>query len=390
MKKIEVKSLQAGLIFTQPVFIEGNNLLVPAGIAVRKKDIERLSSWGIETVETNGELTPGSRKNIMGIREEPKPAERAASPLTLGEVRENKGTYRSYLNLIEQLDEIFTGAGSGTKINVKIIDDIVDKLLRTVRENRDSMIRYILGGEIADHEMAKNSINTAILSALVAMEMNLPRLKITQIVTGALLHDVGMLRIHKELLDKTGELSEQELENMHLHPLHAYQIICKELHFPEEVGLVALQHHERWDGEGYPKHLAGEAIDLGARIISVVDAFEAMVGKKTNRNSIMGYQAMKNLLSDNSRRFDLRVIKALIKTMGIYPIGSIIILNNKTVGRVVEVQGSAPLRPKIRILIDEAGRTYKKDEGKTIDLLAEKDLFITRAVDPRELIRRHE
>jgi HD-GYP domain-containing protein (c-di-GMP phosphodiesterase class II) len=390
MKKIEVKSLQAGLIFTQPVFIEGNNLLVPAGIAVRKKDIERLSSWGIETVETNGELTPGSRKNIMGLMEEPKPAERTSSPLVLTEVRENKGSYRSYRNLIAQLDEIFTGAGSGAEVNIQIMDDIIEKLLQMVREHRDSMIRYILGGEIAGYEMAKNSINTAILSALVAMELNIPKLKIMQIATGALLHDVGMLRLPKQIVNKKGELSERELRSMHIHPLYAYQIICKELHFPEEVGLVALQHHERWDGEGYPRHLAGEAIDLGARIISVADAFEAMVSQKPYRNSIGGYQAMKNLLSDNSRRFDPRVLKAFIKTMGIYPIGSIIVLNNKTVARVVEVQGSAPLRPKIRILIDETGRTYKKDEGKTIDLLAEKGLFIARAVDLRELTRRHE
>jgi HD-GYP domain-containing protein (c-di-GMP phosphodiesterase class II) len=390
MKKIEVRSLQAGLIFTQPVYIEGNNLLVPAGIAVRKKDIERLSSWGIETVETDGELTPGSRKNILEFMGTPKPAEDLPSPLVLAEVQENKGSYRSYRLLIEQLDAIFVSAGSGTAVNIQSMDDIIESLLNAVRENRDSMIRYILGGEISGREMAKNSINTAILSVLIAMELNIPKLKIMQIVTGALLHDVGMLRLPKRIIDKKGELSEAELRSMHAHPLYAYQIICKEMHYPEEVGLVALQHHERWDGEGYPRHLAGETIDLGARIISVADAFEAMVSQKPYRNSIMGYQAMKNLLSDNSRRFDPNVLRAFIKTMGIYPIGSVILLNNGTLARVVEVQGTAPLRPKIRVLVDKSGKTYKKDEGKTIDLLAEKGLFIARAVDVRTLTKHHE
>jgi HD-GYP domain-containing protein (c-di-GMP phosphodiesterase class II) len=252
------------------------------------------------------------------------------------------------------------------------------------------MMRYILEGEIVSHELAKNSINTAVLSALISMELNLPNYKILQIIIAALLHDVGMLRIPKEIVEKKGVLAQEELRSIQTHPLHTYQIVCKELGYPEEVGTAALQHHERWDGEGYPQHLSGETIDLGARIISAADAFEAMVSRKPYRNSLMGYQAMKNLLSDNSRRFDPNILKAFIKTMGIYPIGSIILLNNGNYARVVEVQGAAPLRPKIRILMDKAGTAYKKDEGTIINLLAERDLFIARAVDPRELAKAHE
>jgi HD-GYP domain-containing protein (c-di-GMP phosphodiesterase class II) len=152
---------------------------------------------------------------------------------------------------------------------------------------------------------------------------------------------------------------------------------------------VVLQHHERWDGEGYPRRISGTAIDMGARIVSVADAFEAMVSQKPYRNSMMGYQAMKNLLSDNSRRFDPDVLKAFIQTMGIYPIGSIIFLNNGALARVVEVHGSAPLRPKIRVLIDEFGKVFQQDEGEILDLLTEKSLFIARAVDPKEVAKKN-
>jgi hypothetical protein len=110
-----------------------------------------------------------------------------------------------------------------------------------------------------------------------------------------------------------------------------------------------------------------------------------MVSKKPYRNSMMGYQAMKNLLSDNLRRFDPDVIKAFIQTMGIYPIGSIILLNNGALGRVVDVQPSAPLRPAVRILIDEFGNVFKNDSGDLLDLLIEKSLFIARAVDTKEI-----
>ncbi|MDR0473344.1 MAG: HD-GYP domain-containing protein, partial [Treponema sp.] len=268
------------------------------------------------------------------------------------------------------------------------VDNLTGRLLQAVREERDHIIGFILGGEVNGHMMAKNSVNTAILSFLIAMELKFTHHKVMQIVTGALLHDVGMLRLPKEITDKSGGLSNAEVQRMQAHPLYTYKIITKELLYPEDVGLIALQHHERWDGEGYPRRIVGAEIDIGARIVSVADAFEAMVSEKPYRNSMMGYQAMKNLLSDNLRRFDPDIIKAFIKTLGIYPIGSIILLNNGVIARVTEVQGDAPLRPKIRILIDEFGKMFKQDEGELIDLLTEKSLFIARALDPKEISKK--
>ena len=389
MKKILVKDLKEGEIFSAPVYIEGNNLLVPAGVEVRKKDIARLHSWAIESVETDGVPVPIPPKTekaqtSKGSNKEGKTAspKESASVISLPEVYENKAAYRSYLDLIERLDEVCNSIAEGVSVEARSIDNITGRLLQAVREQRNSFIGFILGGEIKGYEMAKSLVNTAILSALIAMELKLPHHRVQQVVTGALLHDVGMLRIPKEIVDKKGGLSTAELQRIQSHPLYTYKIVNKELLYPEDVGLIVLQHHERWDGEGYPRRISGASIDIGARIVSVADAFEAMVSQKPYRNSMMGYQAMKNLLSDNLRRFDSDVIKAFIQTMGIYPIGSIILLNNGALARVVEVEATAPLRPKIRILIDEFGKVYKQDEGDVIDLLVEKSLFIARAVDP--------
>jgi HD-GYP domain-containing protein (c-di-GMP phosphodiesterase class II) len=283
------------------------------------------------------------------------------------------------------MDEVCNNIASDIAMEARFIDNISGRLLHSVRAERNSFIGFILGGEIKGQVMAKSLINSAILSALIALELKMPHHKVLQIVTGALLHDVGMLRLPKEIVEKKGGLSESELQRIQAHTLYTYKIVNKELLYPEEVGLIVLQHHERWDGEGYPRRLAGTAIDIGARIVSVADAFEAMVSKKPYRNSMMGYQAMKNLLSDNLRRFDPDVIKAFIQTMGIYPIGSIILLNNGALGRVIDVQPTAPLRPTVRILADEFGNAFKNDTGDLLYLLIEKSLFIARAVDPKEI-----
>jgi HD-GYP domain-containing protein (c-di-GMP phosphodiesterase class II) len=439
MKQIAVKNLHPGMIFSEPVYIEGNNILVPAGVEIRKKDIDRLNSWGVESVETEGSavsIASGQKKEgavpeavpavpaapaaaapasaavpaasaaskkasetaeprgtapVPGSAARDKASAKKAPPnaLSLTEVQENKGAYRSYMDLIERLDAVFNNIMGGVAVEVRSIDSITSRLLQAVRDERDSIIGYILGGEVTGHEMAKSSVNAAILSALIAIELKIPNHKVMQIITGALLHDIGMFRLPREITSKRGGLSEAELQRMQAHPLYTYKIVSKTLLYPEEVGHVVLQHHERWDGEGYPRRLAGTDIDLGARIVSVADAFEAMVSQKSYRNSMVGYQAMKNLLSDNSRRFDPDVLKAFIQTMGIYPIGSIILLNNGALARVIEVHGDAPLRPKIRILADEFGKVYKQDEGDIIDLLTEKSLFIAKALDPRELARKN-
>jgi HD-GYP domain-containing protein (c-di-GMP phosphodiesterase class II) len=407
MKKIAVNTLKTGLSFSEPVYIEGNNLLVPAGVPIRQKDIDRLNSWGIDVVETDGKALmaaddslkkPGAAKadaNNRAATAEDAGGDQSAKKkggynmLSLMEVQENAGAYRSYIELIEQLDGVFNNIASGISVEVRSIDGISSRLLQAVRDQRDSFIGYILGGEVTGHEMAKSSVNTAILSALISQELKLPNHKIMHIITGALLHDTGMLRLPKDIVEKKGGLSEAELQRMRAHPLYTHKIVSKELLYPEDVGLIALQHHERWDGEGYPRRVTGTAIDLGARIVSVADAFEAMVSQKSYRNSMMGYQAMKNLLSDNSRRFDPDILKAFIQTMGIYPIGSIVLLNNGALARVTEVHGDAPLRPKIRVLIDEFGKIFKQDEGDLIDLLAEKSFFIAKAVDPKEFAKKN-
>ena len=172
---------------------------------------------------------------------------------------------------------------------------------------------------------------------------------------------------------------------MQAHPIYSYRIITKEMKFAEEIGVAALQHQERWDGQGYPRQLSGKNIAPMARIIAVVDAFEAMVSKRPYRNSMIGYTAMRTILSDNGRRFDPDILKVFIRTMGIYPIGSVVLLKDGRIGRVVDVNSSAPLRPLVKIMIDQNGREFQRDEGEVVNLAEQKDLFIARAVDPKDL-----
>jgi HD-GYP domain-containing protein (c-di-GMP phosphodiesterase class II) len=417
MDVVNTCDLRPGQVFSAPVYSEGEYMLVSANVPLKQRDIDILNTWGIEYVRTDGmiietkprqNITTESSEQILKALEEQiksaigepeeileeipeekqekkkeeKPLKRAPIKFSINDVRQNSSPYRKYKTFIEKVNSVFAGLKSGSDIEMRAIDNICVQLLQDLRDSTDNFVEFILGGEVSGHELAKSSVNTAILSALIAQELKLPNHKIHNIVAGALLHDVGMLRLSKGITEKKGGLSEAELEQIKSHPSHTSKIVTKELFGPHEVNLIALHHHERWDGQGYPDKLVGQVIDIGARIVSVADAFEAMVSKKSYRDSIIGYQAIKNLLSDNARRFDPAVIISFTKIMGIYPIGSIVRLNDGSMARVVSIHTDAPMRPNIQMLTDTKGNPLSSGNMPTVDLLETKKLFIKEAIDP--------
>jgi len=407
MKQIPVKFLRVGLVFTEPVYIEGDNLLVPSGVAIREKDIYRLNSWGIETVETNGRpiidknKSPspslGGKTGIGGKGESalwgkenakiPRDMGKKAAPngLLVGGVLEDTWAFRNYLNLIDGVDGVLSDVASQTTIDTHTIDFIVDRLFQDVRRDR-VFINFILLDDLNSRGMARAAVDSAILSVLLAIEMKLPSHKVMQIVTAALLHDAGMLRLPPELLKKKGELTQEEFKLLQTHPYHAVKLVTRELLCPKDVAFIILQHHERWDGKGYPRQIPGESIDLGARILSLADAFVSLLGGKPIRNSFTASEVLRTILSENGRRFDPGTLKPFFKIMAIYPVGSLVILNNGTVGRVTTFHASAPLRPKIQILITESGKKLKSgEEERFFDLTMDPHLYVARLMDPKEV-----
>lgn len=370
MKAIKVRDLRPGMRFDQPVYIEGENVLVPAGVPLKDKDIERLTRWDIEEVYSEG--SPASEEASAP------PKGKAARPwLAPGEER----VFKSYRGAVEKVDAIFHDIADGTYLSHEPVDFVVKEMLDLQRQSKNEMIQLILLGEWVERKLSVSAVNCMILAAVIGSTMRLASHRLLQLATGALLHDAGMLRVDREILHKEGKLTDGELMKIKTHPVMGYQIISKDMKYPEEIALVALQHHEHWDGRGYPRGLKGEEINQFARIVTVADAYEAMVGERPYRNSMIGYSAMKAVLSDNGRHFDPQVLKAFLESMGVFPIGSIVQLNNASIGRVAENHAEAPLRPKIELLVDEFGTHL--DGKESVDLLTKKNLFIVKAIDPK-------
>jgi HD-GYP domain-containing protein (c-di-GMP phosphodiesterase class II) len=367
MKKILAADLKEGQTFSNPVYIDDNSIFIPQDTPILKKDLELLTVLGITELLT--EDSPPA----------PKAANTAAPVFQQGEfVSPDVST--SVSKLINYLNSIFAAIKSKRQINIRLLWHITDSLTTVVKTYRDDALKLILCGDTRTGlEMAKNSVDTAILSAVMGEELKFPSNKTRELVAAALLHDVGMLRLPETIVKKEGALSDRELAIMQSHTLHSFNIIKKELMYPDSVCAIALQHHEHWDGNGYPSHISENKINDSALIVAVVDSFVAMMNKKTYRNTMTGYQAMKTLLSENGVCFSPAILKLFVKIMGVYPIGSGVLLNDNSIAMVTKVNAEFPLRPVVQALVDKTGGAVKT--GGKINLLIDKKLFITCAVD---------
>lgn len=374
MNTIKVSELEIGHEFDHPVFLEDNILFLPAGIPLKEKDIKRLSKWGVKEVYTEGYV-----KVFDGIN---------ANSEQMWGVPTDTALFKFYSAQVDKVNTLLDKIRNFEAITAQELGEITNEIIDNIKEKHFESVRLILCNNAKIKEFAKSCVNCAILSSNIGHSMGLNDAQLKIIVEGALLHDVGMLRIPAEITDKRGNLENKERNTVKSHPLYSYQIIKSELHMDEHVAEIAMQHHERWDGEGYPQGLKGEDIDIEARIVAVSDAFEAMISERPYRNSMVGYEAMKQILSDNGRRFDPEILKVFIRSMGIYPLGSLVQLSDSSICRVISINQGAPLRPELIGLISAEGTEYPGDTGPVINLLEKTNLFIARAIDIKDLINR--
>ena len=329
MKQFNVTDLQAGLKFSKPVYVDGNNLLVPANVPIRQKDIDRLTKWGISEVTSEGNAVTES--SVL--------EEAAGNVSEIIDMKGNPDHLQLYRTSVTQLDRIFSEVRINRDIERKELDRIIERLANETVQSPKEMVAYVLRSERSEPSYALSAINCLILSVIIGKVLKFDQHRIKTLATAALLHDMGMLKIPEVIVNKKSNLTSDDIKKIRTHTLYSYQIIAKQLRYPEEVGLIALQHHERWDGKGYPRKLAGKNIAVEARIITVADAFEAMVKEKPYRNSMIAHTAMRQLLNDNTHRFDSEILKVFIKSVGIYPLGSFVLLNDGSIGRVILVNG---------------------------------------------------
>lgn len=214
-----------------------------------------------------------------------------------------------------------------------------------------------------------HSVNVALLATLIGVEMGYQGSALQNIVLGAILHDIGKLMIPKEIINKPEALKEAEYDYIKRHPRLGEEVL-KFANLPPEIIKAIVQHHECWNGTGYPVGLAGEEISTTAQIIAVADVFDATTTLRPYRLALPPYYAVELILNGAGNNFSPLVIKAFMKVLTLYPEDSLVKLNTGERGMAVAVPLKDITRPVVQILFDDKGRSVSGE--KYIEL--EKDL----------------
>jgi putative nucleotidyltransferase with HDIG domain len=166
--------------------------------------------------------------------------------------------------------------------------------------------------DLKDRETEGHSRRVTLFTIAIAQALGLPREQVTVIARGAFLHDIGKMAIPDEILKKPGKLAPEEMEIMKEHAYHGYQIV-KKIPFLVEVAEIVYSHQEWFNGEGYPRHLRGNEIPIGARIFSIADTFDAITSDRIYRRAQSYAAARAEIQKFSGRQFDPEIVKVFLE-----------------------------------------------------------------------------
>ena len=208
--------------------------------------------------------------------------------------------------------------------------------------------------------VTRHCLNVAKLAMYLARELGLPPPEIEQVAVCGLLHDVGMMKVKEDVFTKHAALDQEEWEQVKGHPIEGALLLTKEVVLRDVVARVALEHHEKPDGSGYPQGKKKEEIHLYARLINVVDTYGAMVSPRAHRLPMLPHQAMKVVMDDGAKgMLDWDLVHAFVKAMSVYPVGSYVRLQGGEIARVVRASSEIPDKPVIAVVADAQRNIFK-------------------------------
>ena len=254
----------------------------------------------------------------------------------------------------------------------QLVSQISDAIL-SAPELAIHLMGDITGGE----ELYFHSLNVTMLSLMLARDLGVPKEAVSALGLGALFHDLGKSEIPGRILLKSESLTAAEQHLYEMHCEYGLQL-ARKLGFPPAVLNIIYQHHEMYDGSGYPQRLQGESINLLARIVGLANFYDGLCNPVNMANALMPHEALSLMFARLRSRFDSRLLQLMIRRLGVYPPGTIVHLSNGAIGMVATVNTHLPMKPVV-VLYDES---VPRDEAILVDLSLDSDLSITKAIKP--------
>jgi HD-GYP domain-containing protein (c-di-GMP phosphodiesterase class II) len=249
----------------------------------------------------------------------------------------------------------------GKQIEMEKIEPLVEQMVDSIFRNQDAL------GPLArlkehDSYTFQHSVSVCALLVPFGRCLGLERSVIKEMAIGGLLHDVGKAKVPDEILNKPAKLTEAEFSKMKSHVVQSILILQNTPGISQIALDVAGQHHERYDGSGYPNKLKGEEISLYGRMGGIVDVYDALTSDRVYHKGMAPTAALGRLLEWSKFHFDPELVRAYVRSVGIYPTGSLVRLQSGRLGVVTEQHEDKPMQPKLRLIFHAVHKRYLQPE----------------------------
>ena len=418
MNSFNIEGLKPGTFFTSDVMLDKTFLILTNSIPLSEGMIKALQDWDFKQVFSDGTLSSTAiatnisqnttdidieelensvnspKSNVTTEKfsaEELNAAKKAlenAETIDIDDIgNEPKidteasrlsvvtNIYNDYLNYISY---VYTRYATHKELNYEELSSKVKDLCVFIKENRRFVLRIQPTQEPKAKEfLVSHSMRSTVYAITIGMQLRLPLSNLVELGVSCIVHEIGMIRLPPQLYMTERALNASDKKMIFTHPIISYNIL-QEFEFPLKVCLGALEHHERENGTGYPNHLPSEKISIYAKIIAVACSFEAITAPRHYKNAQSSYEAMVDMLKNNKQFYDENVIKALLYSLSLFPIGGYVYLSNGKIAQVVDVNPENPKNPVVQLVSTVKGA--KQDTIQTSDT----GIRIVRALNKEE------
>jgi HD-GYP domain-containing protein (c-di-GMP phosphodiesterase class II) len=372
----------SGGYFSQAMYLDPEFVLTAPEMPITDNLLRIVSNWGFSEVFSDGEpcedyIAPETASAPGKDKEKEKAGGRSATA-DLDKIQQADTFYASFQKYVKNL---YTLLPVKNELDFNTVAEQLKPVCDYVREHRRFLLRtkWLTEPVQEENQMVSHATRSTIIAIIIATTLKLQNYRVIEVSVAALLHEVGMIKLPQENYTSKGNLTEQERKLLYAHPILGYYIL-KSYDFPLVICAAALEHHERENGTGYPQRKTGDKITLYAKIIAVACSYEAILSRRPHKDFKDSHTGIMELLKNEGKQYDDTIVRALVYSLSIYPIGLYVLLSNDKKGQVVDVNPENPRYPIVEIFGDLLPNGKNKIRGTSPDTF-----YIIRPLTPEEI-----